>query len=141
MGDASWEKAVSKLYRGVLTDTGKRSPFLEGLLSIDLSEPFTTDDRRNLPHSYSAAFSGEGLTRMEALFEKLLGELRHRPYAQADEIVDAIEFVQGAIMTAWVRHELSVGQRLMDFCKGFDRLDVPEERRRLYGAAASLLGV
>jgi hypothetical protein len=94
------------------------------------------DLRRNEKETYVELFL-ESSNELEGLLCGLLGDMRDRPFADCNELIDAAAFIQLVAATALWKHRISVGTLLEKFAREFDRLDTVEERRRLHDVAHS----
>lgn len=57
------------------------------------------------------------------------------PYPQCGDFLDALAFIQEISATALWKYRQGVGDAVEDFVRNFDRLDVSDERIRLYDCA------
>ena len=70
-----------------------------------------------------------------SLLKKLMGELKGLRFEESENILDGLEFVQRVSATALWKFNCNLDFELMNFVRGFDRLDTVEERERLYSLA------
>ncbi|HEX8617873.1 MAG TPA: hypothetical protein VF911_09845, partial [Thermoanaerobaculia bacterium] len=95
----------------------------------------SADDRRNEPQFYRDTARENGLL-LENCLEWLLDKLKTVPYEQATDIFGGIEFLQWVIADVLWRYGSQVSEDLERFTRDFDRLDVPDERLRLFRSVA-----
>lgn len=124
------------IYKLLLDQGGDRAPAIERYLEFDISQPASEDDKINEQIIYSTLFN-ENLPRIERIFINLLEDMRGTPFEQCDTTIDGLALLQSIISTALWKYHQNVGETLEHFARDFDRLDVPEERVRLYKAAGS----
>lgn len=124
------------VYRLVLSEgRRKRINWIEQCLGFNGGVGISADDRRNEPSAYEAIFSEEHREKLEQLHLKLLNEMNGVPYQQCGDVLEALAFIQEISATAlWTYHH-SVGAMNEQFVRDFDRLDVSNERIRLYESA------
>gem|GEM_PF-2344291 len=61
--------------------------------------------------------------------------MRGTSYEDAADILEALAFIQEVTAIALWRFDCPMSRVLKEFARDFDRLDVPEERYRLYQSA------
>lgn len=124
------------VYRLFLSEgRGKRINWIEQYLGFNGSVGLSADDRRNEPSAYEAIFSEEHRAKLEQLQLKLLNEMNGVPYQQCGDVLEALAFIQEISATALWKYHQSVGAMTEEFVRDFDRLDVSDERVRLYESA------
>lgn len=122
----------SSLY-GLQLDRGlKRSAAIETYLAIQVPRLITLDDHRNEPDTYEKLFSPECRWYVEKMYSVMMGKLKIYSYQECGESLEALAVLQEIISIALWKYRKDVGDQLERFAREFDRLDVREERRRLY---------
>lgn len=123
------------IYRLFLHGGGRKTNWMEQYLSYDDRNVLSSGDMKNEPSMYKAVFSEENRPKLEKLYLKLLNEMNGAPYQQCRDVLDALAFIQEVSATALWKYHQNVGAVVEEFVRDFDRLDVPEERVRLYEKA------
>jgi hypothetical protein len=95
----------------------------------------TEDDRRNLPDLYRELFDVEGEQFMKSLVNTYMKKLSEASLDNSNDIIEALDLLQGVIMTARAQYEIPVNRDLYSFAQRYDRLDDEEIRTRLYKEA------
>jgi hypothetical protein len=90
------------------------------------------DDIRNERFQYEALFQDPCASLIERIFDSEVGAMISIPYDQCSAHLEALEFIQEIASTAMWKFGTSIPSALEDFAREFDRLDVEEERHRLY---------
>jgi hypothetical protein len=93
----------------------------------------TVDDRRNEREICQDML--EDAAPLDDLFTSLMREMKGRGFDESQDLIDALGSVQVIVTCAMWKHHLTVNRRLEHFARDFDRLDVNDERRRLYDLA------
>ncbi|HEX9983225.1 MAG TPA: hypothetical protein VGF69_08175 [Thermoanaerobaculia bacterium] len=120
-----------KLYDLSIQEFQTRLPAIERFLGIDGPASVSIDDQRNRPYYYDGLAANNAPILDECL-GRLLAELGTVPYEGAGEIFAGLDFLQSVAAQAMWRYCLGISRPMEDFTRDFDRLDVDEERRRLY---------
>ena len=120
------------VYRLFLDGGRRKINWIEQRLGFDGNIALSLDDKRNEPSAYESIFSQEHRPNVEQLYRELLGEMKGVPYQQCDDILDALVFLQEISAIALWKYHQSLGAAMEAFVRDFDRLDVPDERIRLY---------
>jgi len=129
--------ALLVVYRKEVQERGQRSRFMEEWISRPLPpEPLSDEEERNLPLFYATLCSPSGSAAMETLFREMMVGMRGRPYEECGDLLQGLAIVQRIAATAHWKYHWEVGPLLMAFARGFDRLDVDSERRRLFDSAS-----
>jgi len=84
---------------------------------------------------YEELFSLECKGYVLDLLEKLMAEMKVLRFEESGEVLDGLEFVQNVGATALWKFNRSLDSEVESFVREFDRLDVIEERERLYSLA------
>lgn len=92
----------------------------------------TEDDRRNEKFHYERLFSEECRAFTRDLFADMSNAIRLHPYAESADMLDLLAFLQEVVATALWKYGLEADESLIRFAREFDRLDVEEERIRLW---------
>lgn len=127
-----FDKVLLLAYRLFLGEGCKRVNWMEQRFGFDMETALSSDDRRNEPETYAALFSQDNQKKLEELYVELLDEMNNLPYQQSEDILDMLAFIQEISATALWKYHQSVGTLIEKFVRDFDRLDVPDERVRLY---------
>ncbi|MEB0048718.1 MULTISPECIES: hypothetical protein [unclassified Pseudomonas] len=115
---------------------GRRLSVLEFCINyIDGDLAFSEDFLRNEPAMYEELFSLECKGYMLDLLEKLMTEMKVLRFEESGEVLDGLEFVQNVGATALWKFNCNLSSEVESFVREFDRLDVVEERERLYSLA------
>lgn len=115
---------------------GRRLSVLESCINyIDGGLAFSEDFLRNEPAMYEELFSLECKGYVLDLLEKLMAEMKVLRFEESGEVLDVLEFVQNVGATALWKFNRSLDSEVESFVREFDRLDVIEERERLYSLA------
>lgn len=125
---------LRKIYALHLSVGRERVAAVEQFLDVEVPDALSVDDHRNLPDFYRE-LAEQHLEALSGAIHAMLAEMRRRPYECCDELLDALQFLQHVVASALWRYYLPVTSELEAFAREYDRLDVPSERRRLYGAA------
>jgi len=133
--------SFKKIYDLSVDKQHKRVPMIERYLGIGEPAFVSVDDRRNEPAFYQELAQNNGRELQDCL-RWLTGELRAVSFEQSGGILAGFDFLQAVIADVLWRYGLHVGEELERFTREFDRLDVTDERRRLYQRAqqGELLG-
>jgi hypothetical protein len=130
---------LSLLYSRFLQRGGKRIAAIERLLEGGAPEPDGMDSNDDEASIYAALFSDTCRRKFEQLHLTLMDELRKTASHSYGDVIEGLSFTQEIAATGlWKYHE-HIGARLESFVRDFDRLDVPEERVRLYESAQESL--
>jgi hypothetical protein len=127
--------AFGKIYDLWVDRSRERIPIIEKYLGMVEAQPVSADDRRNEPQFYRDVARDKGLL-LENCLEWLLDRLKTVPYEQAVDIFAGVEFLQWIIADVLWRYGSNVSEKLECFTRDFDRLDVPDERLRLFRSIA-----
>lgn len=123
--------SFGKIYDLWVDRSRERVPIIEHYLGIMEPQTVSVDDRRNELQFYRDIARDQGQL-LENCLEWLFNKLKMVPYEQAADIFAGVEFLQWVIADALWRHGLQVSEALERFTREFDRLDVPDERFRLF---------
>ena len=123
------------VYRLFLNGGGRKINWMEQYLSYDDSVVLSSDDVKNEPNTFEAIFSEEHRPKLEQLYLELLNEMNGIPYQQCGDMLDALTFIQEISAIALWKYHQNIGPVVEEFVRNFDRLDVPDERVRLYEKA------
>ncbi|MCY1399166.1 hypothetical protein D9M71_142160 [compost metagenome] len=127
------EAIVRIIYFLFLLRGGRRSSVLESYIGYVDGELALSDDfSRNEPSMYKELFSLGCEECFSGLFERLSADMRGLERERSEDILIGLEFVQNCGATALWKFNLELRAELENFVRDFDRLDVPEERERLY---------
>lgn len=127
------EAIVRIIYFLFLLRGGRRSSALEAYIGYVDGELALSDDfSRNEPNMYKELFSLGCEEYFSDLFERLSADMRGLERERSEDILTGLEFVQSCGATALWKFNLELRAELENFVRDFDRLDVPEERERLY---------
>ena len=112
---------------------GVRTPLLEQYIKYVEGEViFSEDFLRNESVIYSDLFSEECVEYVCGLVVELMNEMRVLTFEESKEALDGLSFFQGVGATALWKFNCKLKPELESFVREFDRLDVVEERERLY---------
>lgn len=134
-GDFVFRKALSIIYRVFLNEGGLNVIWIDGYFGFLVNEELSSDDIINLPLVYEEFFSDDYRSELECFYLQLLGEMNGVPYEQCEKPLEALAFFQGITARALWKYHQNIGGVIEAFARDFDRLDVPEERFRLYEQA------
>ena len=123
------------IYRLFLDKGGQRVSWIESHFDFDAGISLSSDDKRNESATYEALFLQGHQAKIEQLYLELLSEMDGVSYQQCGDILDALAFIQEISAIALWKYRQRVGVMIEEFVRDFDRLDVPEERFRLYKSA------
>src|SRR5262245_45067581 len=127
---------IAEIYRGLRVDKGQKVVFLENYLAGTVVENISSIDReRNLPYLFESLFSSGCRDKVDHVYTEALNSMRERPFADCADTIDALSFLQEVVAAAMWKYRLTVGAKLEEFARKFDRLDVEEEQRRIYEGA------
>jgi hypothetical protein len=126
-----FDQILRKVYALYLADGSPRVPLVEQHLGPLEPDALTVDDRRNV-QEYYRQLTEEHATELQALFRRLCDDMRELSFERASGLIDALRFLQNVIAIALWKYGLAISRDLESFTRGFDRLDVVSERRRLY---------
>ncbi|QXZ11958.1 hypothetical protein KVQ82_17930 [Pseudomonas sp. AO-1] len=115
---------------------GRRLSALEFCINyIDGELTFSEDFLRNEPAMYEQLFSLECKGYVLDLLEKMMGKMKVLRFEESGEVLDGLEFVQNVGATALWKFNCNLDSEVESFVREFDRLDIVEERKRLYSLA------
>ena len=123
------------IYRLFLDRGGKRVSWVIRNFGADDGAELYADIVGSEADAYSVVFSHEGRSRLEGIYFSLLDGMNGLTYQQCDDALEALSFIQEISAAALWKYRLDVGAEIEFFVREFDRLDVPEERVRLYRRA------
>ncbi len=130
---------LSLLYSRFLQRGGKKSAAIERHVGNGASRPDAVNNNGDEASIYAALFADTCRSKVEQLHLTLMDELRETSGHPYGDVIDGLSFIQEIAATGlWKYHE-HIGARLESFVRDFDRLDVPEERVRLYESAQESL--
>ncbi|MDQ0653333.1 hypothetical protein [Pseudomonas cedrina] len=112
---------------------GVRIPLLEkNIKYVEGNLIYSEDFLRNEPIIYRDLFSGECIEYIYGLVVEFISEMRVLTFEESKEALDGLSFLQGVGATALWKFNCNLKLELESFVREFDRLDVVEERERLY---------
>ena len=123
------------VYRLFLREGKRKIDWMERYLGYDGRAALSSDDMKNESSAYDEIFSEEHRPKLEQLYLGLLNEMNGVPYQQCGDMLEALTFIQEISATALWKYSRNVGVVIEEFVRDFDRLDVPDERVRLYEKA------
>lgn len=127
------EAIVRIIYFLFLFRGGRRSFALESYIGyVDGDLALSDDFARNERDMYTELFSPGCEEYFSGLFERLSADMKGLERERSEDILIGLEFVQHSGATALWKFNLELRAELEDFVRDFDRLDVSEERDRLY---------
>ena len=127
------EITMQIIYFLFVSQGGRRLSVLESCINyVDGTFVFSEDFLRNEPAMYEELFSLECKGQVLVLLEKLMAEMKVLRFEESGEVLDGLEFVQNVGATALWRFNCKLDSEVESFVREFDRLDVVEERERLY---------
>jgi hypothetical protein len=126
---------LSVIYRLYCDRGGARSTLVERLLNIETDVSVTADDQRNEADCYKALYVGSYDSLLTQLHDYLMTSMRGREIDDCDDSFVGLRFLTGITMKAVMLHNANRTTPLAMFANEFDRLDRPEERRRLHARA------
>lgn len=97
------------------------------------------DDERNEPALYAALCGQEGQAYVVGLYESALTAMRGQHFADCSDALECLGFLQEVIATAMWRYGCKCAAVLDAFARDFDRLDLPQEQRRLHAMAQGIM--
>ncbi|QDQ25889.1 hypothetical protein FNU76_05725 [Chitinimonas arctica] len=127
------KKWLLLIYSLSLSKARQRVSWLENALGK--AQSISDDDSRNEPGTYAELFAGECGEWLTRLYFELMEGMHGLPYSQCSDRIEALAFLQEIVATAMWKYGLPVSVELEAFAREFDRLDVPDERFRLYEKA------
>lgn len=122
-------------YRLFLHRGGRKIHWMEQYLGYEGGAELSPGDIENEPSAYEAIFLEEHQPKLERLYLSLLNEMNGVPYSRCGDVLEALAFLQEISAIALWKYHQSVGVVIEEFVRDFDRLDVPDERVRLYEKA------
>lgn len=123
---------LEKMYFLFLLNGEDRAPWIEEYLG-DVDRPnISDDDRRDELSIYRDIFSNKNRSDFESVYLSLRRLIKGKSYDSSHDFLAAMRFLQQVVSVALWKYGLEVGATMEDFAREFDRLDVPEERIRLY---------
>ncbi len=129
--------SLAKIYALCIDSGWKRVQAIEQYLDRLGPDHVSIDDRRN-EHRIYQELAEKHRAVLDDLFKQLLHDMRAVRYEHASGILDGLDFLQSVVASTLWKHHFTVGDSLERFAREFDRLDVPDERRRLYQLAQNL---
>jgi hypothetical protein len=127
---------MQAIYFLFVHENGRRLSALELCINyVDGSFVFSEDLLRNKPAMYEELFSPRCNGYVLELLGKLMAEMKVLRFEESGGVLDGLEFVQGVGATALWKYNCSLDLNIESFVREFDRLDVIDERKRLYLSA------
>ncbi|KAA0978049.1 hypothetical protein [Pseudomonas sp. ANT_H12B] len=125
--------AMQVIYFIFVHQNGRRLLAFESCINyIDGDLVFLEDFLRNEPAMYEELFSPGCNGYVLVLLKKLMTEMKELKLEDSGEVLDGIEFIQNVGATALWKFKCDLTAELDSFVREYDRLDVAEERKRLY---------
>ncbi|GKT26114.1 hypothetical protein [Acidovorax sp. SUPP3334] len=81
---------------------------------------------------YKSFFSSENQSKFYLLYCRIRGEMVGVPYSRCEKLIGMLAFMQEILATALWKHNQRVEVDMENFAREFDRLDIEDERFRLY---------
>jgi hypothetical protein len=69
---------------------------------------------------------------VESLYQAAIMNIRGKRFDECSDGLNALSFLQEVLATAMWKHRCVIGDVLESFVRKYDRLDIPEERRKLH---------
>jgi len=123
---------LSIIYRLSIHKGAHQISWMNRYFENDSINNISLDDERNESSLYYRLFSKECHSKIESLYLKLLSEMKQVSYEEANEIIEALMFLQEVAATALWKYNCNIGEKMEFFVRNFDRLDVAGEKYRLY---------
>lgn len=127
-----FNESLLLIYSLFLHRGGQKINWIEQYIGYDNRTERSSDDMKNEQSAYEVVFSEKNRPILEQLYMKLQNEMNGVTYQQCGDVLEALAFIQEMSATALWKYHQKVGVIIEDFVRDFDRLDVPEERIRLY---------
>lgn len=122
-----------KIYNLVAIRESIKCPLLEGMVNCKTDTQLHHEgDNLNEHYMYNELFSPACNTYIMDLFHNLIIKMKHVEFEKAQEAIEGLVFIQIIGATALWKYNCAIDPELENFVRDFDRLDVQEERRRLY---------
>lgn len=112
-----------------------RSAFLEHAMRFESLDLISIDDERNESDLYGVVFKPDKANYVAELHEGLMRNMQGKAFGECSDQIAGLMFLQELIATAMWKYRIDVGENLKCFAQQFDRLDVLEEKMRLYDIA------
>jgi len=130
------QSLVLTLYAKFYARTQRKIAIVSHWLALE-GEPRSpsVDDHRNEPRTYASLFSEECRHTVDELLRLAMMQMRGATYAQSEDALECLSFLQEVISTAMWIHRCTVGQQLGSFARDYERLDLQEERKRIHAQA------
>lgn len=126
-------RSLQTIYCVFANQEGARIPLLEQYIKCTEGVVFFSEDYlRNETLIYKDLFSGECDAYVNGLLQGFLKEMKVLTFDESWEVLEAVTFLQGVAATALWKFGCNLNSELESFVREFDRLDVVEERKRLY---------
>lgn len=126
-------RSLKTIYCVFVNQEGTRIPLLEQYIKYTEGAVFFSEDcLRNEPLIYKDLFSAECDSYVNGLLQGFMKEMKVLTFDESWEVLEAVTFLQGVAATALWKFGCNLSSELESFVREFDRLDVVEERRRLY---------
>lgn len=127
------ELNLQNIYFLLVRQRGGRLSVLESFINyVDGSLVFSKDFLRNEPAMYEELFSPSCKGYVLDLLKNLMAEMKALKLEESGEVLDGLKFVQNVGATALWKFNCDLASEVEGFVREFDRLDVVEERERLY---------
>lgn len=130
------EEVLIPVYRLFLIK-GDRVQWIDQKLGIDRKISLSLDDVRNESEAYVTLFSEKNRQKVEQIYSALMNEMDGVSYDQCGGVLKGLAFLQEVASVALWKYSLNVGEKIEEFTREFDRLDVSCECVRLYESAQS----
>lgn len=125
-------ESLAIVYKIHLAHGNARLKTLEDLLACYSCEPLSENDLRNEKKHFDRIYSDECKSLVNKLFESAINRLAKEPYCKEGEEISMLVFLQEISAKAMWKFHIKLVDSLEKFVREFDRLDMEEERRRLY---------
>lgn len=127
---------VCSIYLLFIFRGGRRSLALESLIDFFREDfEFTEDLIRNEELMYEELFSLRNSGYFFGLYKQLMFNLKGLERKSSGDVLAGLEFIQDVSAKALWKFGCDLKGELKGFARDFDRLDVPEEKERLYTMA------
>lgn len=128
---------LQTLYRAFVERTHVQSEFIEHWMQLRRINR-SVDEERNEQSIYTDLFSDQCRSEIEDCYLEALAQIRGHTFAESEDVLNALLFLQEVIAAAMWKHRCEVGSTLETFARRFDRLETPIERRRLHAEAQEM---
>ena len=123
------------VYRLFFNEKKLKIHWIDNRYGFEESLAMSSDDVKNVQNAYEDFFSEKNRAHVDRLYLELIEGMKGLPYESCGDVLEALVFLQEISATALWKYDQKLSAKIEAFVKDFDRLDLPDERVRLYRSA------